>query len=103
MSLFFELIQVSLGIQKELSRIPTEDEWNELFEISNNQALTGICENGLLQLCKDSKYAGSIPKRTLLWWTASANLTKEENQKVNKRCVKLIRYFQDQGLACSIL
>ena len=103
MILFFELIRVSLSIQKELSRIPTEDEWNELFELSNNQALSGICENGLQQLCKDSKYAVSIPKRVLLWWTASANLIKEENQKVNKRCVKLIRYFQDQGLACSIL
>ena len=30
-SVFIELLQISLGCRKELSRIPTETEWNDVF------------------------------------------------------------------------
>lgn len=103
MFLFFELIRVSLGIQKELSRIPTVEEWNELFDISKKQALAGMCGYGFQLLYKDPKYCAFISKRFLLQWLGFASVIKEENQKANKRCVKLINYFQEQGLNCSIL
>ena len=102
-NLFFELIRVSLGIQKELSRIPTSEEWNDLLEISKKQALSGICGYGLQTLYKDSRYSASIPKRFLLQWVGLAGVIKNENQKVNKQSVKLIKYFSEQGFNCSIL
>ncbi len=102
-SLFFELIRVSLGIQKNLSRIPTAEEWNDLFEISKKQALTGICGYGLQTLYKDCKYSASISKRFLLQWLGFASVIKDDNQRVNKQSVKLIKYFSEHGFNCSIL
>ena len=103
MFLLFELIRVSLGIQKEMSRIPTAEEWNDLFEISKNQALAGICGYGIQLLYKDPKYSTAISKRFLLQWLGFASVIKEKNQKVNKQSGKLINYFQEQELDCSIL
>lgn len=103
MFLFFDLIRVSLGVQKELSHIPSAEEWNCLFEISKRQTLAGICGYGFQTLYKDPKYSAFISKRFLLQWLGFASVIKEENQNVNKRCVKLINYFSEQGFNCSIL
>ncbi len=102
-SLFYDLIRVSLGIQKEMSRIPTAEEWNDLLEMSQKQALTGICGYGLQTLYKDPKYSASIPKRFLVHWVGFATVIKDDNQRVNKQSVKLINYFLEQGFNCSIL
>lgn len=102
-SLFFDLIRVGLGVQKELSIIPNENEWDKLFELSMNHTISGICANGVQLLFKDPKFANSISRRFLLKWVGIENIIKEENQKVNKRCVKLINYFSEQGFNCSIL
>ena len=101
--LFFELIRVSLGIQKELSKAPSVEEWNTLFEISQKQALAGVCGNGVQLLYKNPHYAASIPKSLFLQWLGFMNAIQEDNQKVNRRCVKLINYFTEQGVDCSIL
>ena len=102
-SLFFELIRVSLGIQNDLSRIPTAEEWNDLFEISKKQALTGICGYGLQTLYKEPRYSAFIPKRFLLQWLGFASVIRDDNQRVNKQSVKLIKYFSEHGFNCSIL
>lgn len=85
-----------------MNRIPTNEEWNDLFEISKKQALAGICGHGLQILYKDPKYISSISNKFLLQWLGFASVIKEENQTINKRCVKLILYFQEQGFNFSI-
>lgn len=49
-SLFFELIRVSIGRQKHLSRTPSVDEWWGLYATAEKQALLGICFLGLRHL-----------------------------------------------------
>ena len=61
-SLFFELIRVSLGIQEELSRVPTPKEGVNLFELSTKQTLVGICAQGVKQLYKDPRYANTLSR-----------------------------------------
>jgi hypothetical protein len=102
-SLFFELIRVSLGIQKSLSRVPTTKEWENLFELSTKQTLVGICAQGVKQLYKDPRYANTISRTFLLKWLGIETVIKERNQIVNKQCVRLINFFTKQGFACSIL
>ena len=53
--IFFELIRVAIGTQESpstglragLSRLPSEAEWEELFEMAVKQSLVGICFTGM--------------------------------------------------------
>lgn len=40
--LFFELLQIAVGNREEFSYIPSNEEWEELYDLSHKQALTGI-------------------------------------------------------------
>lgn len=42
-SLFFELIRISVGAQKEFSKIPSAKEWALLYQFAEKQAVLGIC------------------------------------------------------------
>jgi len=44
--LFYELVQVAIGARSELSRSPSASEWSALYELSDKQALVGICFAG---------------------------------------------------------
>lgn len=102
-SLFFELIRVSLGIQKGLSRIPSADEWEELYELSKAQAIRGICSRGVQILYKEARYADGISDTLFLKWIGFANIIKEKNRKANKQCVLLKKHFTQHGFDCSVL
>ena len=102
-NLFFNLIRVSLGIQNKINYELTNDEWCALYELSNNQTISGICSFGVQKIFKDDKSATTIPKSLFLKWIGIENNIKEENLRINKRCSKLINYFNEQGFNCSIL
>lgn len=101
--LFFELIRVSLGIQEGLGRVPSADEWEELYELSRAQAIRGICSRGVQHLKKKTGYADNLSEILFLKWVGFANIIKEKNQVVNKQCVLLKKHFSQKGFDCSIL
>ena len=51
---FVELIQVSIGIKDELSKMPTNKGWKVLFDMSKKQSLVGVCFAGLQRLGADA-------------------------------------------------
>lgn len=51
--LFYELIRVAIGTQATLSRLPSETEWEELFEMAEKQSLIGVCFDGIHVLGAD--------------------------------------------------
>ena len=40
--LFYELIQIALGLRNSLSYSPSEQEWETMFETAQKQAVAGI-------------------------------------------------------------
>ena len=52
-SLFFELIQVSIGRRYVLSRVPSAKDWSALYGLSVKQAVAGVCFCGVQQLPKE--------------------------------------------------
>ena len=53
--LFLELLGVALNRIKELSRIPSYYEWEQLYSMADKQALLGICYPAIRQLPNDQK------------------------------------------------
>ena len=52
--LFIELLQVSLNTRTAMSRIPTAEEWDELYLLAEGNCVGGICFQGIVKLVGDN-------------------------------------------------
>lgn len=105
-NLFFELLRVAAGAQDNLSRTPSEAEWEEVFYAAQKQSLIGICFAGLLALGADTvdgfKRIG-MSRAQYLEWLGLAATIQEKNEIVNKHCIELQAKLSADGIRSSIL
>ena len=100
-SLFFELLQVSIGHLECLSRGPEPDEWGELHEISKQQHVEGISYQGVMKLFE---YGLRAPQDISLDWMAEAETIRETNEMAEKpsalaQCyVEELRFLRQSGI-----
>jgi len=80
-SLFFELLQVSVGREDCLSRGAEPEEWQELFEISKRQHVEGISYHGVMKLFE---FGLRAPQDVSLDWMAEAETIRETNEMAEK-------------------
>ena len=98
-SLFFELLQISLGHRTEFSHAPTEGEWRELYLLSKKQALLGIAFIGIERLPDTQR-----PTRPLLLqWIFTTERIKEINSQLDKKAVIISQKFYNDGFRNVIL
>ena len=97
--LFFELIQVSLGNRSQLSRTPSIYEWNELYEVAVDQAVTGIAFVGI-QILPEYQWA---PQKLLLQWIGITEHIRLRNKEVDKETSEIWNRLKDDGLDAAIL
>ena len=100
-NLFFELIQVTIGRRNSLSRVPSSEEWNMLYNISVKQAVAGVCFCGLQRL--PANQVSELPKRLMMQWFALGEGIRKRNVQMNNRCVELLRMMNNEGQMCAIL
>lgn len=98
--LFFELIQVALGKRSVLSKTPSEQEWQELFDMSEKQAIAGVAMAALEKLSRQNQ---KPPTDLLYEWIGISEQVRQENKKLNKCCKQLQCKFGEAGLRSSIL
>ena len=104
--IFFELIRVSIGTQETLSRLPSEDEWVELFDMALKQSLVGVCFVGLHTLGADSDegYVQIGMSEDLFFdWMGMAAQINMKNDIVNEQCVELQKRLSVDGLRSCVL
>lgn len=103
--LFFELLQVAIGNRKELSRIPSAEEWKELFALSKKQALTAVAMVAVSKLNCVSDYGASlgIPEVVYLKWLGLTAKVAQRNRQVTEACVELVKLYARDGIATCIL
>lgn len=100
LALYFELLQVSIGRQTRLSRIPNDNEWNFFLELSQQQTIIGVVFESLEIL---SKQGVIIPKDIILKWYAFSVQIKEKNIFLNRKCLELYKLFSESGFdSCCI-
>ena len=98
--MFYELIQVALGQREKLSRSPSEEEWAELFVLSQKQGVVGVVLPALEKLSSKGQKPSTL---LLLEWIGLGEQIKERNRLVNQRCIEVCRLFSEAGLRSCIL
>ena len=102
MSLFVELIQVAFGTRTVLSRIPSENEWQQIYEIAAKQSLVGVVLSGI-EVIRAKNVELSVPKIQLLQWIGEVQMIEQQNKKLNEAAEHLTRIFKSGGLRSCVL
>ncbi len=97
--LFFELVRLGIGTGKELSRTPTYEEWECLYETAAKQAVTAIAFSGVEKLPVEQR----PPKELLLKWYNITLIIEKQNALLNKQAVAVAKKFEQEGFANVIL
>lgn len=97
--LFFELLRLALGSQKELSQIPSEEEWEDLFNESIRQAVAGITYRGINLLPATQR----PPKQVLVNWHSAAQKIIFDNKRLNHDSIWVSERFLKVGFRNAIL
>ncbi len=89
-SLLFELIRISIGKQTTFSINPSRKEWDELFDLSEKHAISGICFAGIRKINIDGQI---ISEEVYLDWLDTAVQIQQQNELMNQCCVKAEKNF----------
>lgn len=98
--MFFELLQVAIGSRERLSRNPSDEEWDRVFQMADLQAVAAFVFPALERL---SKLGQRPPTEVLLEWFGLAEQVRAQNRMVNRTVVKLIDSVNTDGFRYSIL
>ncbi len=92
--LFFELLQIALGNRECLSRGLSAEEWEQIYNLSQEQAIFGVMLEGIQRLPQDQL----PPKLLLLQWIGETNLIQQQNEVMDKAVVRLCRVMGEEGI-----
>jgi hypothetical protein len=99
MNIFAELLQVALGNRKELSKIPTKEEWTEVFDMAKKQTISGVLFDGVEKLPVEQR-----PEKTiLLQWYAYVERLEKRNDKMNYFTRNVMMRFMMDGFKVLVL
>lgn len=99
MNLFFELLQIALGHMAKLSRVPTEEEWKDIYGMACKQAIVGVMFTGVERLPQQQR----PPKQMIMKWYATVSNIENRNRLMNKTAIDVSRRFQKDGFRNAIL
>lgn len=97
--LFLELLQISVGNREEFLCTPSQREWEELFALSQKQAMTGIAFLGVERLPEAQRPA----KELLLRWYMATERIKSESRNLDKKALMVANRFLKDGFPSVIL
>lgn len=100
MKLFYEIVQIALETRDGLSRGLTDMEWDEVFAISQKQAVGGV----LFPAFEEINKTGQRPPMDILYeWIGLSEQIKQQNLLLNKRCEEITQMFTNAGYESCIL
>ena len=99
-NIFIELIQVSINCRPSLSRIPSLEDWLELFRQAKRQSLIGVCFWGITRI---KHQHNNLPRDLYLKWLALAIQIKQQNENMNALSLAVYNKLTSDGFDCCIL
>ena len=76
---FLDLLKIAVKNKEQLSSVPTNDEWEEIYKIAKQQTLLGFLFPAIEQLPKEQR----PPKILLMQWFAITETIKSQNEIIN--------------------
>ena len=98
--LFFELLCVSIGQLDCLSRGPSSEEWNEIYQTARRHGLAGVCYKGIERLFE---FGLRVPQDLSLDWMADAEDLREEQELYESRCEKLVKKLAERKIRATVM
>lgn len=99
--LFFELIQASVDSSYSLTKVPSAQDWQLLYNLAEKQALLGVCFYGLKRL--SSEQTVNLPLKLKMQWLGMAVMIEKRNRLMNERCHELSSRLSALGFNSCIL
>lgn len=99
MTLFQELILISLGKHNKFSRRLTDADWASLYVEAQRQSLVGV----LLAGVEKAIASGENKPNILMAWIAKGLALENRNRLLNARCKEITDVFNDLGLRSCVL
>ena len=100
------LLRYCLGCKADLSIVVAKIEWRQLYAFVSNQAIIGICFDGIKKLgneYSEELKKNPIERNLLMTWMGVAQQIRRQNMNVNVVASKLYSMFRGDGLRCCIL
>lgn len=88
-NIFFEFLRFSLDKEKTWNKKISENEWNEIYQMSYRQALVGVVYGGVKKLSKEF----APPFALALQWAAQAEKIRGMNIIFNSEAKRLTEIF----------
>lgn len=99
MTLFKELILISLGKRDGFSRRLNEADWISLYTEAQRQAIGGILLDGVEKVIA----SGEDKPKFLMQWISQVFALENRNRLLNARCKEITDVFNDLGLRSCVL
>lgn len=99
MILFFELLQVSVGNRNVLSRVPSEKDWQAIYNMALKQTVAGVMFSGVERLPKEQR----PPKDMVIKWFSLVNRIEARNKRMNEVAARVSDKFRKDGFRNVVL
>lgn len=100
--LFFELIQFALSQRNGLSRKPTDEVWQQMYEMAVKQTLVGLLFTAVEKLnALDSTV--KPPMVVFYQWLGETTLIEGRNRILDNAAAQLTQLFSDNGFRCCVM
>jgi len=102
----FAILQFCLGYKENISNVVASMDWQELYSFASQQALLGLCFEGIERLGKEypkELKQNPIGRELLMTWMGKAQQIHRQNMKVNAVAGKLFSMLREDGFRCCIL
>lgn len=100
LSTFFQFLQIAIGTRSELPHPLSENDWQQLFDLCQRQALLGVGYHAIELLHQQGQ---SCPKPLALQWAILAQRIKEMNKQMTLECQKVSQLLKEEGFESCIL
>ena len=97
--MFFELLQISVGKREALSRVPSAEEWNNLYVLSKEHALRGVIYTAVEKLPQEQRPDMDL----MLKWYGVAKKESDRCRRAYRNCVAMSRDLTRNGKRHAIL
>lgn len=99
MTLFQELILISLGKREQFSRRLTDKDWGAIYTEAQRHSLVGILLTGVEKVVA----SGESRPKFLMQWIAMGLALEKRNRLLNVRCKDITDIFNGIGLRSCVL